>query len=359
MPLSDWRKVWRTASVALVVAVSISAWEATYSAEDGSLRESLGPQRPDPHVRPYGARAPWNIIATDLPTRADSDDLASLLWNDSTADKPGNFNLTFDKHTYPVHYVGEATGVYPVTILNDSPLDGQSMPWNPMWSPATGSDAQVIVLDPSTGREWNLWKVSFDGTTIRASNGNLVPGSYWTRTDGFPPSRGAGIPYYAMLVQPEEIEGGAIRHALSMPIKNTDGTTYVPPATKLEHPDNSPGIPGGTRFMLELTDDDIDTWIQALPPELPPATRASARVIAEALRTYGFFVTDASGGAHLQFEDYATAGDKWQRLGLGRQLIDEKEYPRDLLDGLLDQTKIRAIVPSDEYFTFRLPPNTQ
>jgi hypothetical protein len=291
----------------------------------------------------------------DLPTRADTDDLVSLLWNGSTAHRPGNFNLTFHEYTYPVYYVGDATDIYPVEVLNESPLDGQSMPWNLAWTPATGSDAQIIVLDPATGREWNLWQVSFDGTTIHASNGNLVPGSYWIRIDGFPPSRGAGIPYYAMLVQPEEIEGGAIRHALSMPIKNTDGTTYVPPATKLEHPDNSPGIPAGTRFVLDVTNDEIDTWVKALPPELSPATRRSARIIAEALRTYGFFVTDTSGGAHLQFEDYATASDKWERLGLGKQFVDGKEYPRDLLDGLFDQTKFRAIVPSDHYIDLRLP----
>jgi hypothetical protein len=325
--------------------------------EAGRPSDHPGPGRPSPYIRPYGDLAPWNVPATNLPTSPDSGALAAQLWSQSTANRPGNLNLTFDEYTFPVYYVGDATGVYPIEIRSGSPLDGGSMPWNPEWVPATGSDGQIIVLDPATGREWNLWQVSFDGETIHASNGNLVPGSYWTKVDGFFPSRGAGIQYYAMLVQPEEIEGGAIRHALSMPIKNTDGTTYVPPATKLEHPDNSSGIPAGTRFVLDLSDKDIDAWIKAMPPELSPATRQSARVIAEALRTYGFFVTDTSGGAHLQFEDYATASDQWHRLGLDRQLIDGKEYPRDLLDGLFDQTSIRAIVPSDQYLTLQMPPS--
>lgn len=341
--------------MALVMVVPACAAAGFF--QDGRQADRLGMERPSPYIRPYGDLASWNVPATNLPTSPNSENLAAQLWNDSTANRPGNFNLSFDEYTFPVYYYGDATDLYLINVRSGSPLDGQLMPWNPRWAPAIGSDGQVIVLDPATGREWNLWQVSFDGTMVTASNGNLVEGSYWTNVDGFIPSRGAGIQYYAMLVQPEEIEQGVIRHALSMPIKNTDGTTYVPPATKLEHPDRSPGIPAGTRFVLDLTDDDIKAWLQALPPELSTTTRRSARVIAEALRTYGFFITDTSGGAHLQFEDYASAGGAWERLGLGRQFVDGKEYPRDLLDGLFDQKKIRAIVPSDQYLTLRLPPS--
>jgi hypothetical protein len=66
-----------------------------------------------------------------------------------------------------------------------------------------------------------------------------------------------------------------------------------------------------------------------------------------ALRDYGWFITDTAGGAHFQFEDYATARDKWNDLGLGERSIGWKNYPTDLLDGLITRERIYAIAPSD------------
>ena len=43
----------------------------------------------------------------------------------------------------------------------------------PAWVPATGTDGQVIVLDPPTGREWNLWQVEFR-EAVRAKPLNMT-----------------------------------------------------------------------------------------------------------------------------------------------------------------------------------------
>jgi hypothetical protein len=301
--------------------------------------------------RPFGALAPWNVPVADLALHPQSNTYRDLLWNGSS-DRPGNVNLMFEGYTYPVYMASAATGLFPVEIEHRSNLNGQTMPWNPSWRAATGSDGQVIVLDPATGREWDLWQVEFDGTTVRATNGNLVPGSYWTREIGFPPSRGAGIPYLAMLVRPAEIEQGVIPHALSMPIRNPDGASYVAPATKLERRNEVVGVPEGMRFALRMDDVEVDRWVADLPPELPSATRRAAAVIARALRDYGWFITDTTGSAHLQFEDRITAGRDWDRLGLGDLEVAGRSYPRDLLDGLMRPERIVALVPSDQY-----PPN--
>jgi hypothetical protein len=231
-----------------------------------------------------------------------------------------------------------------------SNLEGKKIPFNPKWLPAGGTDAQVIILDPRSGREWDLWQVRFEGERVRVSNGNLVPGDYRTREVGFPPSRGCGIPYLAMLVRPEEIMLGEIRHALSMPIRNTDGRLFVAPATKLEHPEYPGGrIPEGMRFVLDVSDAEIDGWVNTLPEGLPSVARRSARVIARALRDYGWFVTDTAGAAHLQFECRLTAAEKWEAVGLAPQTLKGRPYPRALLDGLMRPDRIRAIVPSDQY----------
>jgi hypothetical protein len=306
--------------------------------------------RAEAYTRPYGPNAPWNVPAASVATHPQSALYAERLWSLGSA-TPGNVNLTFAGYTYPVYDVREATLEVTVSVKWRTALHGTKLPWNPAWKIPSGSDRQVILLDPPTGREWNLWQVSYKNGKLSCTNGNLVPGSYWTREVGFPPSRGCGIPYLAMLVRPQEVEAGEIRHALSMPVMNPDSQVYVAPATKLEGKSSAivNGIPEGMRFVLDVSDAEIEAWIAALPSQLPTATRRSARVIARALRDYGWFVTDTSGGAHLQFEEWGSAGAAWQALGLGTIVANWKEYPRDLLDGLLRRDRIRTLVPSDQY----------
>ncbi|MBP1152019.1 hypothetical protein [Methylocaldum sp. RMAD-M] len=297
------------------------------------------------YVRPFGPNAPWNRPVDGLPRHPQSDALTNRLWQYSPS-RVGNFNLSFSGYTYPVYMAGTAKGSYPVRAPSWNKLNGTKIPWSPDWKPATGSDSQVIILDPDSGREWDLWQASFDGAAVHVSNGNLVPGSYLTKEDGFKPSRGCGIPYLAMLVRPEEIAQGKIEHALSMPSRNT-AKTFVAPATKSDGRATDNGLPMGTRFALNITDAEIDEWVNALPSQLTGQTRRAARIIAVALRDYGWFISDTAGGAHFQFEDNATAKAKWEALGLGEKSIGWKNYPTDLLDGLLTKQRIYAIVPSN------------
>ena len=299
--------------------------------------------------RPYGKNAPWNVPVAKLPRHPRSDEYVHRLW-EKGSNRPGNFNLVFDEYTYPVYYKKDATGLYPVVTKWKTDLTGQKIPWNPDWKAPSGSDAQIIILDPEEGTEWNLWQVEFDGQTVKATNGSRVPQSYWTREVGFIPSRGAGIPYLAMLVRGYELKEGAINHALTMGVKNPDGYEFFAPATKIEYKGlHKNGIPEGIRFALDVSDEEIETWINELPGELPDKTRRSARVIARALRDYGWFVVDNAGVATMQFESRLTAEECWKEAGLDYVEIDYKEFPRDLLDGLMTRERIYTLVPSDAY----------
>lgn len=344
---------------------------------------------PGSYVRPYGPNAPWNRPVRGpqgqqlIARHANSDELRSRHWRYSPSangSKPGNININVghDGYTYPVYVASSSTAQYPVqTQYSWANMNGRSMPWNPAWLPAGGSDAQIIVIDPGTGREWNLWQVQLTNGIVQATNANLVlageanvgasqdpyaqAGDYFTKENGFSASRGCGIQYLAMLVRPGEVADGAIRHALSMPVANPSKTTFVPPATKLEHPgtDGTIEIPEGMRFALDVSDADIQAWLDGLPQDLPnrQVTVDTARVIAVALRDYGWFITDTSGGAHLQFEDVHSVDGAWRSLGLdygtsSSQFVsnsNHKTYPQDLLDGLLQEARIYALVPSDAY----------
>ncbi|MDP4032966.1 MAG: hypothetical protein Q8P60_08995 [Pseudorhodobacter sp.] len=300
------------------------------------------------YQRPFGAKAPWNIPVAKLARHPDSDWFSQLLWKKSSG-RPGNFNLGFDDYTYPVYYVSDATGMFPVRTAWPSNLNGVNIPWNPAWRAAPGKDAQIILLDPVNGREWDLFQVRFAKNTVIATNANRVPGDYRTRTIGYPPSRGAGIPYLAMLVRPAEIAAGKIEHALSMPIRNPSGEYFVPPATKLEHATGKPGIPQGMRFALNVTEAEIQAWAARFG-STSNQTRRSAVVIARALRDYGWFITDTSGGATFQFEANVSARNDWAKLGLERKRSQNgRVLPLDLLDGLITSDRIYAIISSNKY----------
>lgn len=308
------------------------------------------------YERPYGANAPWNIPVADLPEHPGNALWSERLYSEQSYTS-GGWTLSLDGYTYPVYDAADAVGQYTVSLSRPKwgNLHGATMPWNPAWEPSPGSDAQVIVLDPATGREWNLWKVGASDTTskiVYAGSGSLVPGSYWSKEDGFPPPRGCGIQCLAMLVRPQEVAQGRIEHALSMPVRSPNSETYVAPATKLEgHPmATSTGIPEGMRFALRMSDAEINAWVASLPYQLGDQGKRSARIIATAMRDYGWFVTDGGGAVHLQFEDRLSAGGQWNALGLGKRTINYRVYPRDLLlTGLIRRDRVYAVVPSDQY----------
>ena len=329
---------------AVLVAVCVSGCRTDRA--DSGVKER---EEKVEYVRPYGPRAPWNVPVAGLARHPASGKYRDLLWFHASRSRPGNYNLNFTEYTYPVYYVADATGEYPVEVMTEwGNLDGKRVPWNPAWRPAPGTDAQIILLDPEQGREWNFWQVEFRDGVVHASNANLVEGNYWTKEDGFASSRGVGIQYLAMLVRPEEVAEGEIRHALSMPIRNTDGTHFVAPATKLEHPGRPEGIPEGMRFALTVTEGEIEEWLASLSPEVEHM-KWYGRILARALRDYGWFITDTSGGAHLQHEAWVTAGEEWSKLGLDTMEVGGKQYPRDLLDGLVTRERIYALIPSDQY----------
>lgn len=305
-------------------------------------------------VRPYGPNAPWNIPVSKIPRHPESRKYADALWADFAGVIP---ELNFRKYTYAVYDAAKATDRYTIKSLNGwGNLNGKTVPWNPLWKQNSGTDAQAIILDAATGTEWNLWQMTVNTTakTITVGNGNMCPGDYltnnWdTKATKCTGSRGAGINYLAMLVRPWEIEKGVIEHALSMPIKGTSGQFYVAPATKLEHPGKVGAIPEGMRFALNVTYAEIDAFVNSLTT-LRAANRRAIKIVLVALKDYGWFITDTSGAAHLQFEAPESAQTEWERIGvLPGQAYGGGELPRHVLYKFMTKDRIVTFVPSDQY----------
>ena len=305
--------------------------------------------------RPFGDLAPWNVPVARLPEHANSRELVDRLFVDLGGPRNTRFHLTMDSHTYTVFDATINAVPTPIKTYWAGNLTGK-IPWNTMWKVPESIDARVIVLDEPNGLEWDLSGAAYKLQVVRAAHANLVPGDYRTKTDGFVGSRGSGLPFLAMLVRPAEIRAGVIRHALSMSVANISNAEFVTPATKMDFGKGGRGgVPAGTRFALRATDEELQEWAARLPPALSERTRETARILAVALRDYGWFVTDTSPGNLFHLESRASAGAEWEALGLTDQKVRRWEFPRDLIDGLLTPDRLVTYVASDNYPAEFLP----
>jgi hypothetical protein len=260
--------------------------------------------------RPYSPASPWNTpIRAGAPTDPVSairlEALDSRLTSDPT------------QYTYPVYRVGSTTPKQRVSIrgvFSDVFAGGRrmrirqhvtiSIPIPQGAAGAAGSDAQIVILDRSSGDEWGAWQLRRGGGAYSAENGY----HYNTRWSGVPPhsqngspfgSRGAGLPYLAGLVRPCEIARGRIDHALAFAY-DSPSPGHVYPATKSDGQGRGPSaLPEGTRLQLDpaLSAARIRAW----------GCRGACLTAARALQRYGMYVIDSSGRPKVIFEYEGTA----------------------------------------------------
>lgn len=161
-----------------------------------------------------------------------------------------------------------------------------------------GSDRQIAILDPTTGKAYGLWRASYDSATdswtaawggITDLNGNGVD------TSGS--ATGTNIARYAGVITTAEFGAAVaantgVNHALFIS-SDLASSLFTGPATKSDGTNIagvSTPIPEGTRIQL---DPSID--VDAIP-----GISAAEKVIAKTLQTYGAYVGD-QGGARMAF----------------------------------------------------------
>jgi hypothetical protein len=194
----------------------------------------------------------------------------------------------------------------------------------------TDSDGHVVLYHPDTSSEYDYWQA----TTVRdaecASSGAGFPGDtileagaidffdvrgYGANPDTYSSARATGPPLLAGLLLPEDVESGAIEHALAFAIPGPRNTSadpseplssdYFYPASTTEtgfYNTNSHALAAGQRIRLKqtLVDDGGDPLDEN---QLVSITR----MFLTALRTYGAYLVDNSGGFTFYAEDIHTA----------------------------------------------------
>jgi hypothetical protein len=162
--------------------------------------------------------------------------------------------------------------------------------------PAKGADHSLVIWQPSSDSEWELWQAHEDavGNWTACWGGRIIPVS---RSDGvFPDPYGlsaSGLSYLGGTIKARELQAGRIDHVIAVNVVETTAGQQVPPADRNDGRSTSAvAIPEGTRFRL---DPNIDVTQLNLSPV--------ALTLARALQRYGMVVTDTSGAVVLMAED--------------------------------------------------------
>ena len=117
--------------------------------------------------------------------------------------------------------------------------------------PATGSDAHLVVWQPSKDLMWEFWglgktkegwQASWGGAMERVSNNVGVYGpEAWPSATVYWGASASSLPLAGGLITLEDLERGQINHAIAIAVPNVRATTYAsrpggPTAIQMKHP---------------------------------------------------------------------------------------------------------------------------
>jgi hypothetical protein len=156
------------------------------------------------------------------------------------------------------------------------------------WTSGSG-DSPIVIYQPSSGNEWDLWQATASGTdNWTASWGGLLP--HVPTADGVFPSpyglAASGISYLATTITFADVQAGVIPHAIGVDVV-TCNNGFVAPADRTD---------GNQSCAFDATIPAEGMWFfmpksVAMPTGLAPF----AQMVFTALQDYGMVVMDHAG----------------------------------------------------------------
>jgi hypothetical protein len=203
-----------------------------------------------------------------------------------------------------------------------------AVPLPPDAAPAAGSDAHLVVWQPSTDKLWEFWHLTHEGgvwnapwggamENVSTSEGVYSPSSWPGATTQWGGSA-SSLSLAGGLITLEDLEHRMIDHALAIGIPDVRAGVYTLPAQRTDGKSSDPlALPEGARLRL---DPNLD--LTAL--DLPPLTL----MIAEAAQRYGLIVRSLGSHVVLYGQDPTpTGGNPY----LGKGGYYEGQEPSELL----------------------------
>lgn len=252
----------------------------------------------------------WNARVDDLPVHPASStfvdtigatatvhpDFGSGLWEGAPIGIP-YATVGSDQPAVEVSfYYDDESDPGPYPIPPNAPVEGA-----PPGGIASGGDRHVIVVDVDDCVLYEVFDAQRrpDGSWDAGSGAVFDLTGYDLRPDGWTSADAAGLPILPGLVRFDEVEAGAIEHALRFTAPRTRAA-HVWPAR--HHASDRTGVeypPLGLRFRLRA---DFDT----------SGFSQQARVVAEALKRYGMILADNGSAWYLS----GAPDDRWDNDAL-------------------------------------------
>jgi hypothetical protein len=161
--------------------------------------------------------------------------------------------------------------------------------------PASGTDRELVVWQPSADRLWEFWQLvhgpdgwsaSWGGAMRRVNRNSGVYGSEaWPGAKSDWGASASSLSIAGGLIMLEDLELGQINHALAIAVPEVRGGVYASPARRTDGTSTDPlSLPEGAHLRL-------DPKLDLAALHLPRLTL----LMAEAAQRYGLYVRD--GGA--------------------------------------------------------------
>jgi hypothetical protein len=260
--------------------------------------------------RPYSENSVWNYRLPENPKLHPSSDamVARTL-------SLGNFgklitgtsgkSLDYSKPTYYSQSTDPLFTVHCTEPWGTCAVEGARIRIPDAAEPAAGSDAHMTVVDQTTNWEYDFWEVQHKETgggqlNIGWGGRTLISGNGLDSS-----ATAANYGNLAGIIRAEELEAGAIHHALFLVIKCggkdpvTGKASFIYPATKGDQicSDPSSAPPMGSHFYLAMSDEEINGL----------TVPQWKKTIFFAMAHYGLYMGDTGGpGFGLQLESGAT-----------------------------------------------------
>jgi hypothetical protein len=260
----------------------------------------------------------WNTDVSAAPVDASHDYVGSLgsmvLWPDFGGD--GEYGIPFvsvpfEQPLVPIAFeVADESDPGPYPIPPDAPVEG-------------GGDRHVLALRQGDCKLFELYAAERSGAGWSAYSGaawdlksNALRPERWTSADA------AGLPILPGLARRDEADAGAINHALRITVPTTQ-KAYIHPATHWASSNTDVDQPPmGLRLRLKASYD-----ISGL--------RGQAKVVAQALKTYGAIVADNAGSPRVYVSGATDRG--WN----DEDLNGIKQIPASALEAVVTNPVVR------------------
>jgi hypothetical protein len=251
----------------------------------------------------------WNARVDTLPVAANSSTLVGSIGASRTVHADFGSGL-YEGGPIGIPYVTVGAGRPGVAVSFD--YDDESdhgrypIPANPPieGGPDSDGDRHILIVDTSTCKLYELFYAfpETDGTWSAGSGAIFDLRSNALRPDSWTSADAAGLPILPGLARADEVEAGAIKHALRFTAPSTRNRHLWP--ARHHAGSNNAALPEmGQRFRLRASFD-----ITPYP--------ADVRVILTALKTYGMILADNGSAWYISgAPDERWDNDNLHRLG--------------------------------------------